>query len=816
MSSAVSIKYTSPGETLVKYSKVVNEWSLTRKASPNSLVMNEGDPTPSLVHSVAVSRILQPAVLMIGRSFTVTVTGPTSSFMSNKMDAQYSYDNVNWVTFATSEVIFLSLGDTCVFEIPFVTTESNIYFRLYFGDTIPIPAGSVAINPDGSQTDVGNMFTVAAGSFVMADVPSSPELVTGESATFSDPIFGNNTFDINNTPFSNNALVAISSVPTTCGPVSIPLQYYATLSPLYQKSKVVGNTVDVTMNCKPSFGLSTISASTTKTISYTWDLTRTAAPLSITVPQGGSSNISHEAIVTCAGISTSYSNTKATVGINYSGISGNSNPQGGKIQYAYSATPTSWIDGPTVSVSLNTIAQYDINLSGYGGQSTVYFQLVDLSGNVLKTTSGIVSSVQINVDDTVSFTDTVLPTMSIPSTGVVGVSTSISASVPYSSSVCGSHNVNYTSVIKGTSNNVLNTKTNTVSAIVDCPPSFGLTINSVGSSTETTTYTWGLTRIASPLSITIPQGGSSNIYHEAKVVAESAVDYSVPSANVTLSYSGDPINPSSNSGKIQYAFPSTSTLVWNDGQSVTLTLGVPQSYNVVLTGYSGQASVLIRWVNVATVVLDSKSAAVSLVQVSVNPTVKFTDTVLSAQQIQYAAVPTVISANLPYSSVICGGPNVLFEATLSTLADVQLRSASNEVTLTVLCPNCIREKSYWKEHPADPSWRVLPQGKDTIFFLSGTSYFNVLSVPPARNAYYILAHEYVTAQMNIFSGAVMSEVVGVAFSDAKRLFKTLSPADTLGLKGSSDVRKKFILDADALSGYNEGEEGPQVCMKVHQ
>jgi hypothetical protein len=141
------------------------------------------------------------------------------------------------------------------------------------------------------------------------------------------------------------------------------------------------------------------------------------------------------------------------------------------------------------------------------------------------------------------------------------------------------------------------------------------------------------------------------------------------------------------------------------------------------------------------------------------------------------------------------------------------------VTIPVDVPcgegGCTLTPGYWKTHssygpaPYDDTWAQI--GEDTAFFFSGQSYYDVLwTNPRGGNAYYILAHAYIAAELNELNGADFSTAQG-AFDAATALFSnpTNTPAYVGGLKGSA--RQTWINLAYVLDRYNNGLLGPMHC-----
>jgi hypothetical protein len=167
-----------------------------------------------------------------------------------------------------------------------------------------------------------------------------------------------------------------------------------------------------------------------------------------------------------------------------------------------------------------------------------------------------------------------------------------------------------------------------------------------------------------------------------------------------------------------------------------------------------------------------------------------------------------------YSKVIgpfytCGEYRVDNTATLCTGA-----SSSWTVTVNVPCGGCTLTPGYWKTHskdgpaPYDDTWAMLPDGEDTFFFLSGQTWYQVMwTAPSGGNAYYILAHAYIAAELNILNGATTIPEVSTALTWAEDFFNLYSPGDVL----SKSLRNEAISYASILDNYNKGLIGPGHC-----
>jgi hypothetical protein len=130
---------------------------------------------------------------------------------------------------------------------------------------------------------------------------------------------------------------------------------------------------------------------------------------------------------------------------------------------------------------------------------------------------------------------------------------------------------------------------------------------------------------------------------------------------------------------------------------------------------------------------------------------------------------------------------------------------------------CTYTQGYWKTHskygpaPYDDGWeRLEPDGEDTIFFLNRQSWYEVFWTAPAGNAYYILAHQYMAAVLNVLNGASPIGIVPT-LADAEGLFNTYTPDQ---VAGNPSLHGEFVDLAEILDDYNNGLIGPGHCDSV--
>jgi len=144
-------------------------------------------------------------------------------------------------------------------------------------------------------------------------------------------------------------------------------------------------------------------------------------------------------------------------------------------------------------------------------------------------------------------------------------------------------------------------------------------------------------------------------------------------------------------------------------------------------------------------------------------------------------------------------------------------TASSDVIFNVRCAEvggCTLTQGYWKTHslygpaPYDNAWLAIgPSGADTTFFLSGKTWYQVFWTPPAGNAYYNLAHQYMAAKLNRLNGASSTPAVDAAIAGAEAFFAVKTPASSL----TNAQKNQIKAWAATLDQYNNGLIGPGHC-----
>ncbi len=130
--------------------------------------------------------------------------------------------------------------------------------------------------------------------------------------------------------------------------------------------------------------------------------------------------------------------------------------------------------------------------------------------------------------------------------------------------------------------------------------------------------------------------------------------------------------------------------------------------------------------------------------------------------------------------------------------------------------DCTLTQGYWKTHteagpaPFDETWSQLENGSETIFFGTGLSYYTIFQTPPTgNNAYLILAHQWIAAQLNVLRGASIPDEVLDAWNQGAELLTAYEGAQKITVN-TPDGQLAVQL-AEILDDYNNGVTGPGKC-----
>jgi hypothetical protein len=124
---------------------------------------------------------------------------------------------------------------------------------------------------------------------------------------------------------------------------------------------------------------------------------------------------------------------------------------------------------------------------------------------------------------------------------------------------------------------------------------------------------------------------------------------------------------------------------------------------------------------------------------------------------------------------------------------------------------CTLTPGYWKTH-ADPS----EARYDTTWSSSelnhpAAAYLSVLLTPPKGDAWYILAHQTIAAELNILKGTYMPSSAGDAYEHALDLLHTYPSGGVTVKNVGASVVNDFTSTASILDAYNNGLMGVPHC-----
>ena len=145
--------------------------------------------------------------------------------------------------------------------------------------------------------------------------------------------------------------------------------------------------------------------------------------------------------------------------------------------------------------------------------------------------------------------------------------------------------------------------------------------------------------------------------------------------------------------------------------------------------------------------------------------------------------------------------------------DTTTSTSSRASSTTTTAPpsqsqGCVRTQGYWKNHTDDPTWPAVG-GPSAPFFDSGMTYLEVLHEPPHGNAFFILGHQWIAAELNVAAGAALSPATQAQFDEATNMLQKYSASADIP-KHQPDRARATELSA-ALDDFNNGKCGTPHC-----
>jgi hypothetical protein len=365
---------------------------------------------------------------------------------------------------------------------------------------------------------------------------------------------------------------------------------------------------------------------------------------------------------------------------------------------------------------------------------------------------------------------------------------------------------------------------------------YALAVDKDADTALTRTWTWDIEKVGDQTDLVLSEGQVFTVNYEVTVDAESEDSNFAVSGTITVD----------NPAPIDATINSVSDVISGFAGPVTVDCGAAVFPYVLAAGdplectYSADLDDAESRTNTATATLQNYSYDVDGVVEELgttdfsgtadidfaDATVEEIDECIDVSDDQKGPLGTVCADEAPFtfdytldlSYEECGEYTFVNVASFVTNDTGTTGSDDHTVNVNVPCDfGCTLTPGYWKTHsiygpaPYDDTWALI--GEDTPFFLSEQSYYEVLWTPAAGgNAYYILAHAYIAAELNFLNGADPTDVQA-AFDAATALFETYTPAEIAALRGPSGnaLRSQFIDLATTLDAYNNGLIGPGYC-----
>ena len=348
-----------------------------------------------------------------------------------------------------------------------------------------------------------------------------------------------------------------------------------------------------------------------------------------------------------------------------------------------------------------------------------------------------------------------------------------------------------------------------------------LEVAKTASTAFTRDYDWTIAKSVDQSALTIESTGQATVHYSVAVGKDAGTDsdwtvggsITVTNPHPTIAASGISVGDSlSGFGALAVSCPATSLA---GGASMTCsyaTTALPNgsartnTATAATTSYgfaAGTGTAPVSFVTPTTVLDDSVSVTDTFAGAGLSGA-----TLAASRTFAYARA-------IAGSSFTCGTTSTVGNIASIATDDGVTRSASASVSVAVTCPppppppastGCTLTQGYWGTHsskgPAkyDATWALI--GENTPFYQSGTSYYGVLQLPTKGNAYYILAHQFIAAKLNVLKGAAAP--AGVNMAAIESFFGTYTPSQIGALKGANTVRAQALAWAATLDSYNNG------------
>lgn len=369
-------------------------------------------------------------------------------------------------------------------------------------------------------------------------------------------------------------------------------------------------------------------------------------------------------------------------------------------------------------------------------------------------------------------------------------------------------------------------QSSTATVTVNC---YELEVTKDASTSLDRTYHWSIDKSVNESSVTLSTGQTYLVNYTVVVDVTGTTDdnwavtgnidvHNPAPIDATLNSVSDVISDGINASvDCGVSFPTT--LAAGDTLSCTYESGLPNASSRTNTATATLQNTPGGTTDfTGTALVSFSNASVNLI----DETVDVSDTFAGALGSLTAGVSS-LPATFTYSRTIggyetCGDRTVDNTATFVTNDTQTSGSDSESVAVTVPCnTGCTLTQGYWKTHssygpaPYDDTWALLPNGANTLLFDTGKSWYTVFRTPPAGNAFYNLAHQYMAAVLNQLNGATVPPAVQTVMNQAAALLNSYDGNPNAMSKITGGVKAQFLSAASALDNYNNGNLGVPHC-----
>jgi hypothetical protein len=365
---------------------------------------------------------------------------------------------------------------------------------------------------------------------------------------------------------------------------------------------------------------------------------------------------------------------------------------------------------------------------------------------------------------------------------------------------------------------------------------YDLTVTKSAETSYDRAWTWTIDKTANQSELTLSEGQQFPVDYQVTVDATSVDSAFAVAGEITIT-NPHPTRDAVLTGVTDLVSPDIAATVSCPGSTVPAGGSLTCGYTSALPDATARVNVATATLQNHDFAADSTATASGTTDVSsdpvdvvfgVSPTQEFdecidvTDTYLG--DLGTVCVGSdVLPLTFVYSRSVgpydtCGEFTVDNTASFVTNDTAATGEDSWTVDVTVPCEGgCTLTPGYWKTHseygpaPYDDTLALLSDGADTPFLGTGSTYYEVLNTPPTGgNAYLILAHAYIAAELNVLNGASIPPDVLASWNQATTLLETYETDVDIPKREKAD-RAFAISLATILDDYNNGLTGPGHC-----